>query len=318
MRKVLLIGFLLGISGSLQAAEEGTLSVKAEVDKAFLTIGERVEYRVTVTHDPTVRVLSQIPPPSTEVFEVKEVHDFSEKQEEQMVEGRRFVLTTYELGEFILDPITVRYRTPQGQEKKAETNRLFLTVHSVDSSGKIKTDIRNAKGVLELPWRWGWAESLFLSFLAIAGGAALWWYWKHRRLPTETIVESVLSPEEEALLRLNRLLDSDLIRQGKLKEYFLELSEILRRYFEKRFEILAVESTTFEILQVLREKEISDSLREKIREVLEMADLVKFAKWKPPVPDVIKVNQLAKMIVEEAKPPLPPVQEAGGPVSHGV
>lgn len=318
MRRVLLLGFLLGTSSLLQAAEGGSVSIKAEVDKAFLTIGERVEYRVTVTHDPAIQVLSQIPPPSTEVFEVKEVHDFSEKQGGQVAEGRRFILTTYELGEFILDPVTVRYRTPQGEEKKAQTHRLFLTVQSVDASGKPKTDIRNVKGVLELPRRWGWLGSLFLSTLLAGAGIAVWWRSRHRRLTGEVAPETILSPEDEALLRLNRLFDSDLIRQGKLKEYFFELSEILRRYFERRFEILAVESTTFEILQALREKEISSSLREKIREVLESADLVKFAKGRPPVPEIMKVNQLAKAIVEEATPPLPPVQEAGSPVSHGV
>ncbi len=318
MRRILLIGVLLGIAGSLQAAEEGNVSVKAEVDRAFLTIGERVEYRVTITHDPTVPILSQIPPPRADVFEVKEAHDFSEKEGNEVVEGRRFVLTTYELGEFILDPITVRYRTLQGEEKTVQTHRLFLTVQSVDASGKPKTDIRNVKGVLELPWRWGWLGSLFLFALAIGAGVTLWWRWKHRALAGEITPEPVLSPEDEALLGLNRLFDSDLIRQGKIKEYFLALSEILRRYFERRFEILAVESTTSEILQALRQEEISQSLREKIEQTLSSADLVKFAKWRPPLPEIIKVNQLAKAIVEEARPLPPPAQEGGDPVSHGV
>lgn len=308
MRRFLFIFFLfLGIPASLRAGEEGTLSVKAEVDKAFLTIGERVEYRVTLAHDPAVQILSEIPPPATDAFEIKEVHDFSEKQGKQRVEGKRFVLTTYELGEFILDPVSVRYRTPQGQEKTVETNRLFLTVRSVDASGKPKTDIRNVKGVLELPRHGGWLGGLLFLLSGLAMGIFFWWRWKHRGLEGASVLEPALSPEEEALLRLSRLFDSDLLQRGKLKEYFLELSEILRRYFERRFEILAVESTTSEILEALRPKELPPVLLENIRQLLEAADLVKFAKSRPPAPEILKLNQLSKRIVEEARP-----------VSHGV
>lgn len=317
MRKLLLFCLLLGILTPL-GAEESPISVKAEIDKAFLTIGERVEYRVTVTHDPTVPILSQVPPPATDIFEIKEVHDFTEKQGKQIAEGRRFTLTTYELGEFILEPITVKYRTPQGEEKTVETNRLFLTVQSVDPSGKPKTDIRNVKGVLALPWRWGWLGGVLFLVLAAGGGIFIWWRWKHRILPGEFAPESILSPEDEALLHLNRLFDSDLLRQGKMKEYFLKLSEILRRYFERRFEILAVESTTSEILRDLHRKGVSQALLEKIQQVLDVADLVKFAKWKPPAPEIVRVNQLAKKIVEEARPPAPPPEEVEKPAIHGV
>lgn len=302
----------------LWAAEETTFSVKAEVDKAFITIGERVEYRVTITHDPSVEILSQIVPPPSTAFEVKEAHDFSEPQGRQLVEGRRFVLTAYELGEFILDPVSLRYRTPQGKEEVAETNRLYLTVRSIDPSGRPKTDIRGAKGVLELPRRWRWLVTTVLLLTAVLGGLLFWRRWKRRSQVGEGMKEPALSPEDEALLRLNRLFDSDLIRRGKMKEYFLELSEILKHYFERRFEIQAAESTTSEILRDLREKEVPEGLRDKIQRVLEVADLVKFAKWRPASPEILQVNQKAKQVVEEARPKTPTVEETLSPSTHGV
>ena len=318
MKKFFFTFLLLGVPALLLAAEEGGISVKAEIDKAFLTIGERVEYRVTLTHDPAVQILSPIPPPPSNVFELKEVHDFSEKQGKQIVEGRRFILTTYELGEFILDPISIRYRNSQGQQKTVETTRLFLTVHSVDTSGKVKTDIRNVKGALELPQYW-WQLGGWLLFAFITGiGIFMGWRWRRRSLTGEAAPEPVLSAEDEALLRLNRLFDSDLLRQAKVKEYFLEFSEILRRYFERRFEILAVESTTSEILRDLRQKEIPDSLFKKIHEILDASDLAKFAKWKPPASEIMKMNQLAKSLIEEARPSVSPTEEIGNPASHGV
>lgn len=281
------------------AEEKGFISVRAEIDKGSITIGEKVEYRVTVTHDADVQIVSQILPPNTEPFEVKKAQDFSEKQGKEIAEGRRFTLTAYELGEFILEPVTIQYRVKGSEPKTLQTNRLFVTVRSVDAN-KPKTDIRTVKGMMGLKrvWTWLW---VLLGLLA-AGGLGAWWRARCKKLMEEAAKEPDLSPEDEALLKLSRLYDSNLLRKGKVKEYFLELSEILKRYFEKRFEIAALESTTSEILRDLKRKEIENSLSVKIQTVLETADLVKFAKWNLSPVEIIKTHQMAKALVEEARP----------------
>jgi hypothetical protein len=302
----------------LWAAASDSISVKSEVNRAFVTIGERLEYRVTVTHDPSIQILSDLLPPAAKPFEMKEMHEFSEKQGKEIVEGRRVTLVSYELGEFILEPVTVRYRTAKGEEKSIQTNRLYVTIQSVEPSGAEKTDIRGPKGVVGLSREWAWLWAL-VAFSLVGGGAYyLWWRWKHPTAVGAGAGEAALSPEDEALLSLSRLFDSDLLRRGKLKEYYLSLSEILRRYFERRFEILAIESTTPEILRDLKEKELPTSLRAKIRETLEAADLVKFAKWKPAPTEILHTNQLAKQIVEEARPKEASPPEALGATTHGL
>lgn len=296
----LLAGLILSTAGL--GAEGENLSVKAEVDKAVITVGERLQYQVTVTHDPKIKILSQIIPSPSEVFEIKEAHDLYEKQGEKIVEGRSFVLTTFELGEFILNPVKVRYQMPDGQEKSIETNRLYITVQSVDRSGKQKTDIRDVKGVLKLKRHWKWLIAIGGLALLAGGGFWGWRQWRKKCLATSMPGNPVLSAEEEALLRLNRLFDSDLLRQGRVKEYFLELSQILRVYFERRFEITAVEATTHEIVFQLKQKKIPEPLLGKIADVLEAADLAKFAKWVPPLTEMIKIKQEVKQVVEEARP----------------
>lgn len=281
-------------------AEEPELSVKAEVDKSVLTVGERVEYKITVTHDPRIQIFPQYAPPAG-VFDLKEAHDFSEKFGRQIVEGRRFILTAYELGEFILEPTVIRYRTAAGEEKTVETTRLYLTVQSVDA-GKPKTDIRGSKGVLTLKARWGRTVLLLLIMLGVGGGVFLWRRWADRSQDDPMTKEPPLSPEDEALLKLSRLFDSDLVRRGKMKEYFLQLSQILKFYFERRFSIAAVESTTSEILKSLQRKALSNALEEKIGHVLDSADLAKFAKWAPSQAEIIQLNRMSKQIVEEARP----------------
>ena len=300
MRWLPAIGILFCLSRPALAADE-SISVKAAVSKATITIGEPIEYRVTITHDSAIQILSSITPPSDN-FQIKEVHDISEKQGKQIVEGRRFVFTIFELGEFILEPVTVQYRTPKGEEKSIQTNRIFLTVQSVNQSGKPMTDIRNVKGTLRLPRHWGWLVTLLILIITGGTGFYFWWRWKQREELSQAQEQTPLSFEDEALLRLNRLYDSDLLKRGKVKEYFLEFSDILRRYFEKCFEISAVESTTSEVLRDLQGKGISQDLAQKIQQALETADLAKFAKWKPAPTEILKMNQLAKIVIEDARP----------------
>ena len=73
-------------------------------------------------------------------------------------------------------------------------------------------------------------------------------------------------------------------------------------YFEKRLQILAVESTTKEIHISLKQKEMEGALVEKVIEVLEGADLAKFAKWLPEPVEIIRINKKAKEIIDDLKP----------------
>lgn len=300
MKVILAFSILLFLGFSRLVAEEAELSVKAEIDKSVLTVGERLEYKITVTHDPRIQITPQWTPPS-DAFDLKEAHDFSEKAGKQIAEGRRFILTAYELGEFILEPVAIRYRTADGKEKTIETNRLYLTVQSVDA-GTPKTDIRGSKGVLTLKARWGRAVLLLLVLFCFGGGIFVWRWWTNRSQGSPVEKEPPLSPEDEALLKLSRLFDSDLIRQGKVKDYFLQLSQILRFYFERRFSVAAVELTTSETLESLHRMGLPNALEEKIRRVLDSADLAKFAKWAPSPTEITQLNQGSKQIIEEARP----------------
>lgn len=110
------------------------------------------------------------------------------------------------------------------------------------------------------------------------------------------------SPYEVAISSLNKLKAKKLWEQGLEKDYFTELTEILRIYLEKRFGINAMEMTSRQILSSLRDNnEIADK-REYFRQILNMADFVKFAKVRPLPDDNIKAFDNALKFVEETKP----------------
>jgi len=114
--------------------------------------------------------------------------------------------------------------------------------------------------------------------------------------------ENILPAHVTALRALEALAEKKLWESGQYKQYHTELSEILRRYIEERFKVAAMESTTDEIMQELVELTMSQrSSYNNLREVLKMADLVKFAKYEP-LPDE---NQLvymnSRLFVEQTK-----------------
>ncbi len=300
--------FFLLFSAYAWAAADTEISVKAEVNRAEITIGEPLEYTVQVRHGAGVKVLSRVPPPPEDLFKIKKVEDIDRKEGGQMIEGRKYTLTAFQLGEFVIDPVKIEYRAGEGQPQILETNKIYISVTSV-AKGEEKKDIRGLKATIALVQKYGWM--IISGVLLALAAAGVVFYLKFRKNPELFLkpAEPPLSPDEEALNALNRLFDSDLMRRGKIKEYYLKLSEILRVYFEKRFQILAIESTTYEILRELTLKEIDRGLLEKIQEVLEWADLAKFAKWVPEPAQVVVINQKAKQIIETARPAPEP---AGG------
>ena len=81
-----------------------------------------------------------------------------------------------------------------------------------------------------------------------------------------------------AFEKLEKLKNENLWQEGKTKRYHITLSEIIREYVENRFNIMALEQTTDEILYGFRNVAIDEESKSKLKQVLILSDLVKFAK----------------------------------------
>ncbi len=315
MRKFFFFAFLLlaVFCTPCLAKDTDDIRVKAEVDKAFLTIGDPVTYTVTAEYAPDIRILSEIPAPSSDILEVKKVEEIQKKQKKKIITGRKFILTSYRLGEFVLDPVTIKYQKSGQPEKSVQTNKLYLTVKSV-AGGASQEDIRDVKSVVAYKFRMGKFLWTLLG-LGLLTGAYFLYRFLRKKANVFQPAPPPLTPEEEALLHMGELFESDLLKRGFVKMYYLRLSEILRVYFEKRYQILAVELTTIEILRALRAQHPEADLYQKIQYVLDASDLAKFAKWVPAPSEILQINKKAEEIVKDSTPA--PVV-AQGEVSHGV
>ena len=307
MKKIVL---LLGLINALilvpsllaEPGDEPIMRVFAKVNRAELTIGDPVEYTVLIEHSPSIEILSQISPPDLDILKIQKIEDLYEEEETYISEGRKFTLTTFQLGEFILGPTLVSYRDENGILHSIRSNKLYVTVKSI-AEGEEKTDIRAIKDVLSLEStlaRYAVYGALGILALLLLFLIAL----RILRRKKEAILTPAakLSPEEEALQRLNRLFESDLIRRGEYKLYHLELSETLKSYFERRLRIHALEATTIEIMRDMASKKLDSSLMDMTRKVLEGCDLAKFAKWRPQPTEIIQLNHQSKKIIETLSP----------------
>ena len=160
-------------------------------------------------------------------------------------------------------------------------------------------DIRDAHPPVDFLANYLWLYVL----LALGLTALIFWIvkrkrsWQKQKPPAEPKEPWVI-----ALESLEALKKKNWPAQGKVKEYYSALSDIIRRYIEAQFAISAPEMTTEEFLSSLnRSHGMSDSQKAAIKEFLNSCDMVKFAKYGPQPEEMEESFNLARQFVEETK-----------------
>ncbi|MFN7973309.1 MAG: hypothetical protein U0166_13345 [Acidobacteriota bacterium] len=151
---------------------------------------------------------------------------------------------------------------------------------------------------------------------------ALWLLMRKLRRPKAAPRRIVPPPPpyDEAIAALDGLKRRQLPAAGRWKDFAFHLSEILRRYTGRRYEIQALESTTRELMRDLRETAMADAARARLLRILEETDLVKFARVVPELPAEGALLSEAFAFVEDvrerpaAAPSPPPDRELAGVV----
>ena len=145
--------------------------------------------------------------------------------------------------------------------------------------------------------------ALWLIPAALALALALAWLgWRlYQRLRTIAEAERpALPPWEEALAALDALPWRDWLADGDAKRFYYALSEILKRYIERRFEFDAVEQTTTELLANMRLLKLP--MRDDIGRFFARSDIVKYAKLVPPLEESEKALEQVREFVLRTKP----------------
>ena len=286
--------------------------VSASIDSTMLMLGDQTDLPLSVTHEASEQV--QMPVYGEMLQEGIEIVDRSAIDTTALPDGRvqmtqDLTLTSFKDSLFAIQPLYVT-----SGEDTFWTEPMALNViqpFEVDSSLAI-TDI---KDIEKAPiWWWGiirWILLVLGILLLIDLAFWLWkWYEKHHQPAEETIDPELLRPADEvALEKLDEIKAQKIWKDGKVKEYQTELTDVVREYIGRRFDVHSTEKTSDETLQEMKSK-VDKDLYTRLKSMLQLADLVKFAKWHT-TPDENEtalitaydfVNETKEVVTDENEP----------------
>ncbi len=146
-----------------------------------------------------------------------------------------------------------------------------------------------------------WALLCIVLIALIVAAVRLW--LQYRKTGTISLHKpKPIDPYERAIKQLASLREQKLAESGQEKEYYTALVDILRLYLQGRFGINAMEMTSTQILTSLRKNPETRNNQERIKQILEIADFVKFAKVRPLPDDNVKSYNNVSYFVESTKP----------------
>lgn len=282
--------------------ERGPVKIEVDIAPKEPRLSDEPTLTLTVTADPKVRV--EMPPFGDSLGEFI-IRDFYEPLK-KMADGRQVQQQVYTLeptgsGTMSIEPITVTFfderDSGDGQEHTIETEAMKLEVGTIiDSEVPSLTDLRPSAGPVDLPDESLPTSSWLLvsSLLTIALlGLYLW-----RRSRSNVSREPELTPQQLAWRELNDLLSSKL-SESDVKEFFVQLTGVVRRYIERSTGVRAPEQTTEEFLrEVTKTSVFAEAENQRLAAFLESADLVKFAGYQPDPENIKQSTHLAKQFIQ--------------------
>ena len=255
--------------------------VSASIDSTMLMIGDQTPMHLSATHEANEQV--EWPVFGEELQDGIEIVDRTGIDSTTLPDGRlqlhqELTLTSFKDSLFSIQEIAFA-----SGEDTFWTEPLALNViqpFEVDSSLAI-TDI---KDIEKAPiWWWGiirWILLAIAILLLVDLGFWFWRWWEKNHQPVEQEPDpELLRPAEEvALEKLDEIKAAKIWKDGKVKEYQTDLTDVVREYIGRRFDVRSTEKTSDETLQAMKPL-IDKDLYTRLKGMLQLADLVKFAKW---------------------------------------
>ena len=262
------------------------ITVEATIDSIQIFVGQQAHVTLKVTS--AYKDKLELPPfkPNTLVLPNVELLDIS-KPDTTDFDGNRVVTQTYTFTSFdanlyYLPPLPVKIN---GKEYKSES--LALKVLTIDVDTTKLDQFFPPKDVMDNPFDWDDWIPVIIMVVLIAALVVLFLFFRGRYKNNKPILARIrvikkLLPHQKALKALEDLKATAPLLEEEAgekapKEYYTRLTDALRKYIEERFGFNAMEMTSSEIIQRLREQNDDESLNE-LRQLFQTADLVKFAK----------------------------------------
>jgi hypothetical protein len=312
---------LLFWSISLLLVAQG-IAPKATFDNSRIIIGDQVKLRLEVECPSDTKVGFPVLPdslaPYVEIVERFKI-DSASAGANRTKFFQEYTVTSFDSGYHSIKPFVFSVKS-NGSIDTLKSNSLLLEVHTLPKLDSLLTALKgpiDIKAPYEAPVTFKEVAPVIFGVLLAAGLIFLILYAMKKRKINQPFFFIPPKPKEPAhliaLRELDKLKEEKIWQQGKTKQYYSELTSILRQYIENRFDIPALEQTTIETISAFKFKRslLDDKTFDNLMRILTNADLVKFAKYEP-LPDennmalvdsYFFINQTKIVeVVEENKP----------------
>jgi hypothetical protein len=305
-----LVTYLALLPGGIRAQ---TKEVQAEWElgdapEGGWTVGDRIPLRLTATYPDGLQVALPELPQAWGPFEVLEqaTPEPVANEDGTLTLVSEVTVTLWAPGDYQTPSLAVRYQDadgPYGHEVPLPP--LTITVVSVLGEGEAQK--RDLKPQVPLPrpplWPWLLGGLLLAVLLGVAGWFAL---ARLRRRAAHAAVAALpldtRTPQEIAYSELDRIAALDLPARGEIKRHYTLVADCMRDYVHGRYRIPAMDYTTAELITAMRRKRINPEHTALLRDLLDHADLVKFAQARPPIDQARAAVTQARQVVDVTTP----------------
>ena len=275
------------------------VSVGVEIDTTQIRIGEQFHYKITVDTKenvgfPELSNLGQL-----EVVSSQKIDTI------QNTLVKKYVLTGFDSGSFYIPKQQLFIR-----DKAYFTDSLLVNVATV-SVDTLKQKLYGIKTIAEEPMTFDDFKPYFAwiyLFVGIILLALSIYLFLRKKSKAARVEKEVIAPYQEAIQKFTQLDEKKLWQNNQVKEYYVELTEIIRVYLGREVNVHTLEATTDEMIQLLNNQNdtknigISKESIQQLEAFLKHADFVKFAKLRPIEGEIRNDRNVAASLVEDVQP----------------
>ncbi len=283
--------------------------IRVSADTNNVLIGDQIKVELEVKYQNKFNILwTSIPDTFGPLEVVKRSKIDTVRKDNLFSLVQNLMVTSFDGGTFALPSFTLTLIKSDNSRDTFLTEPLYLKFNSVEVD--TTQDIKDIKGPLNVPIDWRNYLTYLLILIALIVLAFFGYkYWKKRKQKLPDLgYDPSIPPHVLALEALKQLDSEKLWQSGYIKKYYIRLTDIVRIYLERQFEIKAMEMVTPEIISSLRKNNFEQNLINDMSELFSLADFVKFAKHQT-LPDenskcmnfaINFVNISSKMTIEKA------------------
>ncbi len=300
--------------------QPGFIRARASAEPGTLGFGDTIQYQIEVEWRGEYSVAEAVPPADLDQSflvdsDLPPEVTQSPSGDSPGVWKKSYVLRAVHPGDTPIPPFSVQYFWgDEDTSGSVATPPVPVRVSPPPESSEVSGELRSVTPPESIPFDWTLRNLLLLgaALVLIAFGVSGWWLFRRLAARREGFkpVAPLRPAHEIAFEQLDWLERSTYLRDGRFKEFFTRLSEILRLYVQIRYGHPAMDWTSYEILEALRrDGEPGESLHCRLESVFDLCDLVKFSTWTPEPSQGDRGIEEARRFVLDTQPSIPAATE---------